>query len=487
MNRKLIIRMLGALLLIEAAAMLPAFFIAVIYRDGDASAIFFSILINIAVGCSLCFLPGKIGESHLRMKEGFIITALGWIFLGLFGAIPFMISGIIPRFEEAFFETVSGLTTTGASIVTPEMFDHFPRGLMFWRATTHWIGGMGVLVLTLALLPKLTGRTAHLVRAESPGPSLSKLVPKTGATAKILYKIYILLSFIEFVVLMLCGMTPYEAAVHTMATAGTGGFSCYGESIAHFNSVSIEIAITVFMFMFGVNFALYYKFLIGERFKAFFRDEEFRWYFIFAICFMLLVSLINLQHYDGDFLTSLRYGSFQISSIMSTTGFVTYDFNHWPAASHIIIVIAMLIGSCAGSTAGGIKVIRIILLTKLSRRNIRATGQPKKMDVIRLDGKAVDEHMLSQIAQFAFMYIVLILLGGFIMSVGSNYDLTTNLSASLTCVSNVGPGLGSVGPVYNYAGFTIHAKLIAAFLMLFGRLELLPLFILFTRSAWHKY
>ena len=346
---------------------------------------------------------------------------------------------------------------------------------------------MGVLVLTLALLPKLTGRTAHLVKAESPGPSLSKLVPKTGTTAKILYKIYILLSLLEFVTLLLCGLSPYDAAVHTMATAGTGGFSNYGSSIAHFNSVPVEIAITVFMFMFGVNFALYYKFLIGERFRAFYKDEEFRWYLIFALCFIALVSLINLPHYGGDFLSSLRYGSFQISSIMSTTGFVTYDFNQWPAASHIIIVIAMLIGSCAGSTAGGIKVIRIIILCKLSRRNIRATGQPKKMDVIRLDGKSVDENMLSQIAQFAFMYIVLILVGGFIMSLGSQYDLTTNLSASLTCVSNVGPGLGAVGPVENYAGYGVHAKLTASFLMLFGRLELLPLFILFTRSAWHKY
>ena len=241
------------------------------------------------------------------------------------------------------------------------------------------------------------------------------------------------------------------------------------------------------MFMFGVNFALYYRFLIGERFRAFFRDEEFRWYFIFAVSFILLVSVINLQHYEGNFLTSLRYGSFQISSIMSTTGFVTYDFNQWPAASHIIIVIAMLIGSCAGSTAGGIKVIRIILLSKLSRRNVRATGQSRRMEVIRLDGKAVDEHMLSQIAQFVFMYVALILIGGFLMSLGSGYDLTTNLSAALTCVSNVGPGLGAVGPVYNYAGYTLHAKLIASFLMLFGRLELLPLFILFTRSAWHKY
>ena len=487
MNRRLIIRMLGALLLIEAAAMVPSLLISLCYQDGDTFSICCSILINIAAGSALSFFPRKDRNSHLRLKEGFIITALGWIFLGIFGAVPFILSGIIPRFEDAFFETVSGLTTTGASIVTSEMFDSFPRGLMFWRATTHWIGGMGVLVLTLALLPKLTGRTAHLVRAESPGPSLSKLVPRTGTTAKILYRIYILLSLIEFFTLLICGLSPYDAAIHTMATAGTGGFSCYGSSIAHYNSVPVEIAVTVFMLMFGVNFALYYRFLIGEKFKAFFRDEEFRWYFIFAVSFMLIISLINLDHYNGDFLTSLRYGSFQISSIMSTTGFVTYDFNQWPAASHIIIVIAMLIGSCAGSTAGGIKVIRIILLSKLSRRNVRATGQPKKMDVIRLDGKAVDEHMLSQIAQFVFMYIALILIGGFIMSLCSGYDLTTNLSAALTCVSNVGPGLGSVGPIYNYAGYTVHAKITASFLMLFGRLELLPMFILFTRSAWKKY
>jgi trk system potassium uptake protein TrkH len=478
-------RLLGSLLLIEAIAMLPSFLISLYYGDNDDLPLLYSILINIAAGSFMFFFFRPDVNSHLRLKEGFIITALGWIFLGIFGSLPFVFSKALPRFEDAFFETVSGLTTTGASVVTD--FDHFPRGVMFWRATTHWIGGMGVLVLTLALLPKLTGRTSHLIRAESPGPSLSKLVPKTGATAKILYRIYILLTLIEFVTLLICGLNPYDAAVHTFATAGTGGFSNYGKSIAQFNSVPVEIAITIFMFMFGVNFALYYKFLIGDRFKAFFHDEEFRWYFIFALTFMLLITLINLQHYNGDFFTSLRYGSFQVSSIMSTTGFVTYDFNQWPAASHIIIVIAMLIGSCAGSTAGGIKVIRIILLSKLSRRNIRATGQPKKMDVIRLDGKAVDEHMLSQIAQFVFMYIALVLIGGFIMSLGSGYDLTTNLSASLTCVSNVGPGLGAVGPVYNYAGYTVHAKMTASFLMLFGRLELLPLFILFTRSAWHKY
>ena len=477
--------MLGALILIEAAAMIPAMCIALIYGDGDAKAIGLGILTNVAAGSALYFIPGKEKDSHLRLKEGFIITAFGWIFLGIFGCLPFVYSRALPTFIDAFFETVSGLTTTGASILT--QFEGFPRGLMFWRASTHWIGGMGVLVLTLALLPKLTGRTAHLVKAESPGPSLSKLVPKTGTTAKILYIIYIVLTVCEFLVLLLCGLSPYDAAVHAMATAGTGGFSNYSASIAAFNSVTVEIVITVFMFMYGINFALYYKFMIGERFKAFFKDEEFRWYLIIALSLIVLVSCINLPFYDGNFWTSLRYGSFQISSIMSTTGFVTADFNLWPAASQVLIVIAMFIGSCAGSTAGGIKVIRINLLCKLSRRNIRATGQPKKMDVIRLDGKAVDEQMLSQVAQFAFMYFALVLVGAFLLSLDGRFNVLTNLSASLTCVSNVGPGLGAVGPVENFAGYSLQSKLIASILMLYGRLELLPLFILFTRSAWHKY
>ena len=485
MNRKLIARMLGALLLIEAAAMFPSLAIALIYKDGDALPILESILIVACAGSCLFLIPKPGPNANLRLKEGFIITALGWILLGICGSLPFMLSGAMPNFENAFFETVSGLTTTGASVLTN--FETFPRGVMFWRATTHWIGGMGVLVLTLALLPKLTGRTSHLVRAESPGPSLSKLVPKTGATAKILYKIYILLTLLEFISLMICGLSPYDAAVHAFATAGTGGFSNYGKSIAAFDSVAVEMVISLFMFMFGVNFALYYKCLIGERFKAFFRDEEFRWYLAIAVSMIVLVSLFNLPYYQGDVLTSFRYGIFQICSIMSTTGFVTADFNQWPAVSHMLIIITMFIGSCAGSTAGGIKVIRVNMLCKLSRRNVRATGQPKKMEVVRIDGKAVDEHMLSQVAQFAFMYFALVLVGGLLMSIGSRYDVVTNLTASLTCVSNVGPGLGSVGPVENFAGYGVFNKFVASFLMLFGRLELLPMFILFTRSAWHKY
>ncbi len=498
MNRKLIIRVLGAILSIEGFAMVPAFIISLIYRDGDSAALAYSFLLSVLVGACMYFIPKTERNSYLRLKEGFIIVAVGWVLMSLFGALPFLFSGMLPNFESAFFEAVSGFTTTGATVVT--VFDNYLHGVMFWRATTHWIGGMGVLVLTLAVLPKLTGRTSHLVKAESPGPSLSKLVPKTGKTAKILYQIYIALTLLEFVSLLLCGLSPYDAAVHSFATAGTGGFSNYGASIAAFNSVAVDTVITVFMFMFGINFALYYKFLIGDHFKAFWHDEEFRCYLFIALSFILLITFFNIGFYQNELaaagndastgsaiLTSLRYSSFQLSSIISTTGFVTADFSRWPVASQMLLLIAMFIGSCAGSTAGGIKVIRMNMLFKLSRRNILTTGQPKKVNVIRIDKKAVDESIVSQVAQFAVMYVALVFIGSFLLTLEGKFDIITNLSASLTCVSNVGPGLGAVGPVENFAGYGIWGKTVASLLMLFGRLELLPMFILFTRSAWHKY
>ena len=495
MNRKLIVRVLGAILAIEALAMIPAFLVSLYYHDGDTAAIGWSFLLTIAAGAAMYLIPKTDRNSYLRLKEGFIIVAVGWILMSCFGAIPYMLSGMFSRFENAFFEAVSGFTTTGASVF--EGFDNYMHGVVFWRATTHWVGGMGVLVLTLALLPKLTGRTAHLVKAESPGPSLSKLVPKTGTTAKILYKIYILLTSLEFVSLLLCGLDAYDAAVHTFATAGTGGFSNYGASIAAYNSVAVDVVITVFMFMFGVNFALYYKCLIGEKLKAFWHDEEFRTYLFIALSFILLITFFNCSFYRGElgaeasagsvFLTSLRYSSFQLSSIISTTGFVTYDFSRWPAASQMLLILAMFIGSCAGSTAGGIKVIRVNMLAKMSRRNVLSTGRPRKVDVIRIDRKAVDENIVSQVAQFAIMYVALVFIGAFLVSLDGKFDVLTNLSASLTCVSNVGPGLGAVGPVYNFANYGIWGKTVLSFLMLFGRLELLPMFILFTRTAWKKY
>ena len=483
MNKKLIFRILGAIWVIEAIAMLPAFIIAWHDHSFDFPIMGVCILVLAIPGSFIWFLVHPPQESNLRLKEGYIIVGLGWIALSLGGALPFFISKIYPTFWDALFESVSGFTTTGATVLTD--FQGFPRGLMFWRATTHWIGGMGVLVLTLALLPKLTGRTSHLVKAESPGPSLSKLVPHTGSTAKILYLIYIVLTFTEFLALLLCGLSPYDAAIHSLSTAGTGGFSNYGASVGAFNNVYAEAVITVFMFCFGVNFALYYKFLISaprNKAKAFLGDEEFRWYLCIIFAFIVLTSLFNLPHFHHDFLESVRYSSFGICSIFSTTGFVTTDFNHWPVPSRMLVFIAMFIGACAGSTAGGIKTVRVILLGKISARQIRSTAHPRKVKVVRLDHKAVDESMLSQIAVFAIVYFILVLTGSFMLSLDGNLAPMDHLSGALTCVSNVGPAFG--GLASDFSSYGAFGKIICCFLMLAGRLELFPMLMLISGPEW---
>ena len=483
MNRKLIIRLLGAILGIEALAMLPAFLIACRDHGSDARVLGFCAVGLLIPGLLLWFLIRPAKGSHLRLKEGFLVVGLGWIVLSLGGALPFYFSRFYPTFWDALFEAVSGFTTTGATVVTK--FEGFPRGLMFWRATTHWIGGMGVLVLTLALLPKLTGRTSHLVRAESPGPSLSKLVPHTGNTAKILYLIYMALTLAEFLSLLLCGLSPYDAALHALSNAGTGGFSNFGASIAAFDSVPVDIIVTVFMFLFGVNFALYYKFLLaepGKKFLSFFRDEEFRWYLGITLLFILLLTIFNLPYYQGDAAVSLRYSAFQICSVFSTTGFVTANFNDWSVTSRMLIFFGMFLGACAGSTAGGIKIVRISLLGKMSLRQIRKTGRPRKVEVVRLDGRAVDEGMLSEIAVFAIVYVFLVLMGGFLLSLEGLFEPMDNLSAALTCVSNVGPAFGALAS--DFAGYGSFGKILCSFLMLAGRLELFPMLILVSRSGW---
>ena len=445
MNRKLILRLLGAILSIEALAMIPSFLIALRFGDGDALLLGLCALALLIPGLLLWFTVHPQSGSHLRLIEGFVIVAVGWLALSLGGALPFFFSDRYASFEDALFEAVSGFTTTGATVTVD--YEGFPRGLMFWRATTHWIGGMGVLVLTLALLPRLTGRTSHLVRAESPGPSLSKLVPHTGTTAKLLYRIYIVLTAAEFLALLLCGLNPYDAAIHSLSTAGTGGFSNYGDSVAAFGNVAAEAVITAFMFLFGVNFALYYRFLLAgprDKIRSFFQDEEFRVYFCTVAAFMLFLTILNLSYYDRDLLQSFRYSAFEIASVFSTTGFATTNFNNWSSAARMLVFVAMWLGACAGSTAGGIKFVRITLLFKAVRRSIRATGQPRKVQVIRLDGKAVDESMLDQIAVFAITYVALVIGGGFLLSLEGKFEPMDHLSAALTCVSNVGPAFGAL-------------------------------------------
>ncbi len=481
MNKRLVLRLLGAILLIEALAMAPSLAISLLYGDGDALALLSSMALLAALGFP-AWRFARPREQNLRAREGFLVVALSWVLLSAFGALPFVISGLIPNYIDAFFEAVSGFTTTGATLMGN--FDGLPRGVMFWRSFTHWIGGMGVLVLTLALLPQMTGRSSHLVRAESPGPSLSKIVPKMGDTAKILYLIYGALTMIELAALIIAGMSPYDAAIHAMGTAGTGGFSNYGSSVGAFDSAVIDAIITFFMVLFGINFALFYRVLVGGWRDAL-RSEELHWYLALFAGSTLFVSLMILPQY-GTFLNALRYGSFQVATIMSTTGYATADFNLWPQAVKALIVVLMFIGSCAGSTAGGIKVVRVGILCKLGCREVRRTFQPRKVQVVRFEGKGVEENRLTQVSAFFFVYVLLVLAGMFLVSLEGLYDLETNFTAVLTCISNVGPGLGHVGPVENFSGYGPFAKVVLSLLMLAGRLELFPILVLFHPSAWRK-
>ena len=481
MNKRLVLRLLGAILLIEALAMAPSLAISFLYGDGDALALLSSMALLAALGFP-AWRFARPREQNLRAREGFLVVALSWVLLSAFGALPFVISGLIPNYIDAFFEAVSGFTTTGATLMGN--FDGLPRGVMFWRSFTHWIGGMGVLVLTLALLPQMTGRSSHLVRAESPGPSLSKIVPKMGDTAKILYLIYGVLTMIELAALIIAGMSPYDAAIHAMGTAGTGGFSNYGSSVGAFDSAVIDAIITFFMVLFGINFALFYRVLVGGWRDAL-RSEELHWYLALFAGSTLFVSLMILPQY-GTFLNALRYGSFQVATIMSTTGYATADFNLWPQAVKALIVVLMFIGSCAGSTAGGIKVVRVGILCKLGCREVRRTFQPRKVQVVRFEGKGVEENRLTQVSAFFFVYVLLVLAGMFLVSLEGLYDLETNFTAVLTCISNVGPGLGHVGPVENFSGYGPFAKVVLSLLMLAGRLELFPILVLFHPSAWRK-
>ena len=481
MNKRLVLRLLGAILLIEALAMAPSLAISFLYGDGDALALLSSMALLAALGFPAWRFAHP-REQNLRAREGFLVVALSWVLLSAFGALPFVISGLIPNYIDAFFEAVSGFTTTGATLMGN--FDGLPRGVMFWRSFTHWIGGMGVLVLTLALLPQMTGRSSHLVRAESPGPSLSKIVPKMGDTAKILYLIYGALTMIELAALIIAGMSPYDAAIHAMGTAGTGGFSNYGSSVGAFDSAVIDAIITFFNYKKEIKFALINR-VLGGGWRDALRSEELRWYLALFAGSTLFVSLMILPQY-GTFLNALRYGSFQVATIMSTTGYATADFNLWPQAVKALIVVLMFIGSCAGSTAGGIKVVRVGILCKLGCREVRRTFQPRKVQVVRFEGKGVEENRLTQVSAFFFVYVLLVLAGMFLVSLEGLYDLETNFTAVLTCISNVGPGLGHVGPVENFSGYGPFAKVVLSLLMLAGRLELFPILVLFHPSAWRK-
>lgn len=478
MNYGMIRYILGRMLSMEALLLLLPALVSLIYREksGFAFLIVAALLVIIAAA-----IGRKPRDSMIYAKEGFVIVALAWILWSAFGALPFVLSGEIPSFVDAFFETVSGFTTTGSTILTD--IEALSKGMNFWRCQTHWIGGMGVLVFVMAIIP-LSGKGAmFLMRAEVPGPTCDKLVPKTQSTAKILYGMYVFLSALEVVFLLAGGMNVYDAVVHTFSTAGTGGFSNMNASIAAFDSAYIDGVITVFMLLFGINFNLYY-FLLLKNFTTVFRNEELRTYVGIVAGAIALITL-NIFHIYGSMGKAFRYAAFQVASVITTTGFVTANYDLWPEFSKVILLLVMVIGACAGSTGGGMKVSRIIILAKTISKEIRQILHPKSVNIVKLDGKRVDHESIHGVYVYVICYIAILAASVLLIAV-DNFDFTTNFTAVLTTLNNVGPGLNLVGPVANFSIFSGFSKLILSMDMLVGRLEILPILMVLAPQTWRK-
>lgn len=481
MNIKLTLKTIGQVLLVESALMLIPLAVALLCGGGDAMAILISLVITAAAGELLSLLKPR--SDNLRAREGFAVVALGWILVSFFGCLPFRLHGCIPKLVDAYFETVSGFTTTGATILTD--VEVLPKGLLFWRSFSHWVGGMGVLVLSLALLPKMGARSIHLMRAEAPGPAVDKLVPRVGNNAKILYYLYISLTAVMLVCLLLTGMNLYDALIHTFGAAGTGGFSNYNASVGAFDSPAVEIIIGVFMALFGVNFSIYY-YILRRNWGAVKHNSELWTYLVIMLVSSVVIAVNILPMYGHNFFTSLRYSFFQVSSIMTTTGYATADFDLWPQLSRTLLTALMLVGASAGSTGGGLKVVRMQLLVKSGIREIRHTVHPKSVNTIKMDGRTVSDSVLNGVQSFFFMYILVLIVSVLLISF-DGYDLETNLTAVLSALSNIGPGFNLVGPTRNFSIFSDFSTFVLSMDMLIGRLEIFPMLMLAAPSAWRQY
>lgn len=478
MNYGMIRFIVGKMLLIEGFLLLVPAFVSLLYQE--KSGFCFLIVTGILIILSR-LLSKKPKEMTLYAKEGFLIVALAWVLWSLFGALPFVFSGTIPRFEDAFFEVVSGFTTTGSTILTD--IEGLPMGMNFWRCLTHWVGGMGVLVFVMTIMPLSTKNSMFLMRAEVPGPTCDKLVPKARSTARILYGMYVGLSALEVLFLLAGGMNLYEALVHTFSTAGTGGFSNRNASIAAFDSAYIDGVITIFMLLFGVNFNLYYLLLL-KNVRDVFRNEELRTYLgIVAVSALLITA--NIAGMYGSVLKAFRYAGFQVVSVITTTGFVTANFELWPEFSKTIILILMVVGACAGSTGGGMKVSRIMILGRTVLREIKQILHPKSVNVVKLDGKRLTDENTHGVYVYTICYAAILAASVLLISL-DNFDFTTNFTAVLTTLNNVGPGLAQVGPVDNFADFSWFSKLVLSLDMLVGRLEILPIMMLLAPQTWRK-
>lgn len=478
MNIKMIIYVLGRMIGVEALVLLIPALVSSIYGE---NAFYFLIT---AVG--LMFFAVILGRkkpqnSTIYGKEGFVIIACAWILWSIFGAIPFYISGSIPNYVDAVFETVSGFTTTGSTILTN--ISAMSKGMNFWRCLTHWIGGMGVLVFVMMIVSLEDKNSMHLIRAEVPGPEKDKLVPRARQSAKILYGMYFALTLLEILMLRFGGMNWYDSIIHSFSTAGTGGFNNRNNSVAYYNSAYIDGVITTFMILFGINFNLYY-FLLMKKVKDVFKNEELRAYLgIIAVAtFAIMANILSIYK---EPLKAFRYAIFQVSSVITTTGFATADFNLWPEFSKCILMAVMVVGACAGSTGGGMKVSRVLILLKSIKRDLKQIVHPKSINIVKVNGKKVGEETVHGAFIYLIAYVCIIILSILVVSL-NNFDFETTFSGVLTTINNVGPGLAGVGPIESFAAFSSVSKIVFCLDMLIGRLEIFPFLVLFSPNLWRK-
>ena len=480
MNYAIVFRLLGYVMLIEGALLLLPAAASWIYGEWFVLGVF---LITAAVSAAIGYaLRGIKPQSKVfYMREGFAATSLSWIVISIVGAVPFVVTGCIPNPVDALFETVSGFTTTGASIL-PGVED-LPKGILFWRSFTHWIGGMGVLVFLLSLLPLTGGSHVNLMKAESPGPQVDKLVPKVQSTAKILYGIYFALTVLEVVFLLLGGMPLFESMLTAFGTAGTGGFGFKNDSFTSF-SPYIQWVVTIFMILFGVNFSAYYL-ILTKKFRQAFKYEEVRYYFgIIAVAIMIIA--LNTAHLFRNLLTAFQQAAFQVGSIITTTGFSSTDFSQWPALSKTVLVLLMFVGACAGSTGGGIKVSRILILCKAAKKEFQLYLHPNAVKKIKMDDKVITHDILRSTNIYISLYLMIFAASVLLIAI-DNFDLITNFTAVTATLNNIGPGFEIVGPMGNFSSFSYLSKCVLIFDMLAGRLEIFPLLLLFFKGTWKKF
>ncbi|BCZ28058.1 potassium transporter KefA [Claveliimonas bilis] len=478
MNRKMILHILGKMMGVEGLLLLIPALVGLIYQE--KCAVYF--VITAAVLAVIFLLTGrkKPENTMLYGKDGLLIVSSAWILWSLFGALPFFLSGSIPNYMDAFFETVSGFTTTGSTIL--KNVEVLPQCMTFWRSLTHWVGGMGVLVFVMVLTNLDKQSSIHLMRAEVPGPEKDKLVPKSRTTAQILYGMYFILTAIQVVLLLLGGMNLFDSLIHAFGTAGTGGFSNYADSVGHFDSAYLDGVISVFMILFGINFNLYF-FLAVREFKLVFKNEELRAYLL-IISGAVVMIMINIYPIYGSVAEAFRYSAFQVASIITTTGYATADYMLWPEFSRCVLVALMIIGACASSTGGGIKVSRLLISLKSIYKEIKQMLHPKSVNVVKLNKKKLGEDTIRNVYVYLLAYITLAIVSVLIVSL-DNFDFETTVGSVITALGNVGPGLGMTGPVGSFADYSLLAKFVFCLDMLAGRLEIFPFLMLFS-YVWRK-